>query len=269
MALTLTAIIVALVSTVFLVQNNFFSRQVARTAAQDNARSVTELIGSDVRSVTANGIVVADHRELVVHSPMALAGVCAQIPGPLTSVYVDGGMAGLDTSQVSGFALRDPLTGAWTYYDIPSWSTIESSGGHPASDCAGNGADTVGASGNFMRLRKLRSYTGFNPALGTVLMLYRNVELAFQQSEMDPATWGLFRGIYGDSLVEFATGMDTTSGFWYRTGGSTYASQVTGAGLPLVDAVRVRSEAEERATSGGARPITYGWSVNMILRNVK
>ena len=269
MALTLTAIIVALVSTVFLVQNNFFSRQVARTATQDNARSVTELIGSDVRSVTDDGIVVADHRQLVVRSPMVLAAVCAQIPGPLTTVYVDGGLAGLDTLEVSGFALRDPASGAWTYYDIPSWGTIESTGGQPAGDCAANGADTIGASGDFMRLRKLKSYAGSNPALGTVLMLYRNVELSFQQSQMDPTTWGLFRGIYGDTLVEFATGMDTTSGFWYRTGGSTYASQVTGTGLPLIDAIRVKSEAAERAPTGGAKDITYGWSVNMILRNVK
>jgi hypothetical protein len=268
-ALTLTAVIVALVSTVFLVQNNFFSRQVVRSVAQDNARSVTDIIGSDVRSVMGSGIVVADHRDLVVHSPMSLAVVCAQIPGPLTSVYLDGGGAGLDTSEVSGFGLRDPVTGAWTYYDIPSWSSIESSGGQPASDCAGNGADTVGASGDFMRLRRLRTYAGSNPALGTVLMLYRNVEFVFRQSDMDSTAWGLFRGIYGDSLVEFATGMDTTSGFWYRTGGSTYASQVTGASLSLIDAIRVKSEAEERATTGGEKGITYGWSVNMILRNVR
>jgi hypothetical protein len=268
-ALTLTAVIVALVSTVFLVQNDFFSRQVVRSVAQDNARGVTDVIASDVRSVMDSGIVVANHRELVVRSPMALAVVCAQIPGPLTTVYLDGGMAALDTSEVSGFGVRDPVTGAWRYYDIPSWGTIESTGGQPANDCVANGADTVGASGGFMRLRKLRSYTGSNPALGTVLMLYRNVEFAFQQSEMDSTAWGLFRGIYGDSLVEFATGMDTASGFWYRTGGSTYASQVTGTSIPLIDAIRVKSEAEERAVTGGEKGITYGWSVNMILRNVK
>lgn len=256
-----------LVSTVFLVQNNFFSRQVARSEAQDNARSVTEAIGSDVRSTMEDGVVVATHHDLVVHSPMVLAVVCAHAgPGRVT-VQMDGGTAGLDTDELSGFAVRDSVTGAWTYHDLPSWQTIRSGGGAPAAECAGNGADTVGATADFARLRNLADYLGSLPPVGTMLMLYRNVEFTFQQSDMDPTTWGLFRGIYGNNLVEFATGMDTTSGFEYRTGGSTYASSVTGSSLSLIDAIRVTADAKEKPTTGGQSSITYGWSVNFILRN--
>ena len=45
-ALTLSSVIVALVSSVFLTQNNFYRFVIQRTRVQDNLRVVTDLIGS-------------------------------------------------------------------------------------------------------------------------------------------------------------------------------------------------------------------------------
>ena len=266
MALTLTSVIVILVSTVFLVQNHFFSEQLLRSAAHDNARMVTEYIGEDLRSVMPGGMVVAERKDMVFHAPVVVATVCAT-PHDKATVYIEGGTAALDTAEIGGFAIRNDTTGAWTYYDTPGWGTIYDGGGNPADECSNNGADTTGAYDEFTRLKGLKGYVGYDPQEGTLLMLYRNVEFKFATSGMDTTTVGLYRGIYGKTSVEFATGMDTSAAFQYRTGGSSYANSVTGASLTSVDAVRIVAEARERQETGGVQDITYGWSVNLVLRN--
>ena len=90
------------------------------------------------------------------------------------------------------------------------------------------------------------------PSEGDVLMLFRETTFKIQRSELDPRTWGLFRQIYGDSLVEFATGMDSiTAQFQYRTGGTTYADAVTGSALGDIDVVRIVADARKPAATGG------------------
>ena len=119
-----------------------------------------------------------------------------------------------------------------------------------------------------MRLERIDDYHGSWPALGTVMMFYRTVDYRIQTSTMDPSTLGLFRGLYGGTLVELATGLDSSSGFLYRTGGSSYATSVSGAAsLGQIDAVRIVAQARTRPQAGGAEDVTYGWAVNVHLRN--
>lgn len=267
-ALTLSSVLVILVGTTFLVQNQYYATQLARTATQDNARTVTEMVASELRALTDSAVVMAENQRLVVRSPMVMAVVCAQVSSPTRIVVqMDGGEAGLTTDEVTGFGIR-ASTGRWSYYDITGWDRIDASGGNPPAECAANGADTVGISGDFARLQRINTYAGSWPANGTVMMIYRSVEYRIQTSTMDPSTLGLFRGIYGSTLVELATGLDATSGFLYRTGGSSYATSVSGAAsLGAIDAIRIVAEARTRPQTGGTEDITYGWGVNVHLRN--
>jgi len=269
-ALTLSSVLVILVGTTFLVQNRYYATQLARTTTQDNARTVTEMVASELRGLTDSAVVIATNQRLVVRSPMVMAVVCAQLTSPTRiAVQMDGGEAGVTTDEVTGFGIRSS-TGRWSYYDISGWSRIQSSGGNPAAGCAANGADTVGISGDFVRLQRIDSYAGSWPANGTVMMIYRTVEYTIQTSTMDPSTLGLFRGMYGSTLVELATGLDSSSGFLYRTGGASYATSVTGAAsLGTIDAIRIVAEARTRPQTGGTEDITYGWGVNVHLRNAR
>jgi hypothetical protein len=106
------------------------------------------------------------------------------------------------------------------------------------------------------------------PDEGDVLLLFRETTFRIQDSELDPGRLALFRQIYGGSLVEFASGMDTTAQFQYRTGGTTYADTVIAASLDDIDAVRIVADARKPARSGGQQDVTFGWSVNVALRNV-
>ena len=172
--------------------------------------------------------------------------------------------------DVAGFAVRD-IVGGWDYYDV-DWTTIDdgSSSGVIAGLCYANGADTVGARADFHSLTNLDSYHPTVPGLGDVILLFAETTFKFQTSVLDPTTVGLFRRASGESLVEFATGMDSTAQFQYRTTeNSSYEESVSGPSLGDIDVVRIVSEVKERAPPGIEGAIRYGWSVNVALRNVR
>jgi hypothetical protein len=212
------------------------------------------------------GFVVAGPRTLTVRSPVRLLSVC-DVDGFDAHVHNEGGETGLSTAEIAGVAWLDQSNGDWDYRTT-TWSYIDGTGGAPAVDCADNGADTTWATSEFHRIRRLSLLFSAMPDEGDILMLYRETTFKIQDSALEPGTLGLFRGSYGQPLVEFATGMDSTAQFQYRTGGSTYADTIASAGLTSIDAVRIVADARRRAESGAQNDVTYGWSMNLVLRNL-
>lgn len=267
MSTTLASILLVMVGTVFLVQSETYGLQYERVGAHDNARTVTGMIAGDLRSVSRGGIVVAQPDSVVIRSPMVMAAVCAT-SGSFAYVQFEGGEDELDTDEVGGIVVLNDTTNTWSYYNA-TWSDIDGGTAQAATNCYAAGADTVGATAEFHRMKKLSNLYGSLPPAGTILQIFRETTYALRTSALDSTTIGLYRGIYGDTLVEFATGMDSTAGFQYRTGGPFYASSVTGGSLQSIDAVRIVAEARKAAPSGGRDPIVYGWSVNVFLRNAR
>ena len=100
-------------------------------------------------------------------------------------------------------------------------------------------------------------------------MLFRETTFSIRTSQLDPTTLGLFRSDFGGTAVEFATGIDTTAQFQYRTSAGSYVDTVAAGSLPNVDAVRLVLDARKPPATGGAEDVTFGWSVNVPLRNVR
>jgi len=265
-ALVLSSVLIMLVSTTFLVQNQYYSSQILHAGAHDNARVATERVTSEIRSVMENGILVAGPRTLTLRSPIVVAMVCDR-QGAEAHVHFEGGLAGLDADEVAGVAVRDSTTGAWAY-ETASWAALDGGAIQAAAGCFEEGADTVGASAEFRTLGQLDVLFGAAPAQGVAVMLYRETTFKIQESELDPGRLGLFRRIYGGAFVEFATGMDTSAQFQYRTGGSTYGDTITSASLGDIDAVRIVADARKPARTGGQQDVTFGWAVTVALRNV-
>ncbi len=261
----LSSVVVVLVGTTFLVQNRYYATEVKRALVHDNARAVTDLLTPVIRSVTEGGVVVAGPRTLTVRTPIVIAVVCNR-QANFADVYNEGGESAIDTLEVAGVALRDTLTGAWTYANT-DWSNIDGSGGAPANDCAAKGADTTGVAANFHRIRRLASLTGL-PDEGDLLMIFRETTFSFAPSAMDSSTWALYRQPYGQTPVEYATGIDTTAAFQYRVNGS-YVDTVSAGQLDLIDAVRISANARLPAPTGGVEDVSFGWSVNIQLRNLR
>ena len=208
-ALTLSSVIVALVSSVFLTQNNFYRFVIQRTRVQDNLRVVTDLIASEVRGVAGGGVTTAESRRFVVRLPIAMGGVCHD-QGTDGRVYMPG-LSQIYGNEVAGYARQDGA-GDWTYTP-DTWSNLlVSSGSGDANEClTRNGADTVGAITDFGRLLISGGTT-----LGEVIMIYREVEFKIDRSQLDPQTLAVYRGVTGDTLREFATGITPDTRFQYR-----------------------------------------------------
>lgn len=264
----LSSFVLLLVSSTFLVQNNYYSSQTQRTGAQDNARTATELMASEVRSAMGDGFVVAGARTLTVRSPMVLGVICNRSGAGVADVHTEGGQARLDPGEIAGLAVRDEVTGGWTYATA-SWASLDGSDATSASSCATNGADTTGVATEFHRLVGLDGLFSPVPDEGAVIMLFRETTFEIRTSVMDPPALGLFRAPFADSLLEFATGMDTTARFQYRIDQATYTDTVTSGFLADIDAVRIVANARKRAQTGGRDDITFGWAVNVAVRNVR
>ena len=268
-ALSISSVLIILVGSVFLTQNNFYSHVLLRSQVQENARAVTELVASDVRSLAPGGIILADSTRLVVRAPMATALICGRQGGSDVMVHVSGGLASIDTNEVGGYGYRDPGTGAWTYYDH-TWSELYATGGNPAIRCFINGADVSGAWPEFIRMKSVESDTGIDNTVlddGThVLIFYRKTEFRFDNSVLVPGDRALFRGIYGSTLVEFATGMATTAQFQYRTG-PTWVKYVAPASLSTVDAIRVVAQSVGKGDTSAQLGYDFGWTVDIPLAN--
>lgn len=264
--MVLSSVLVMLIATVFVVQTDFYETQLQRTAAQDNARAVTEFVSSELRTAMAGSMVVANDTQLVVRAPLALAVVC-DVQGSRVHVHFEGGEAGLDTDAVSGLGVYNDTTDTWSYYST-TWKYIDNSANDSDERCADEGTDTTGISDEFNRLRRIQNLHGSTPPRGTLLMFFKEWEFLLTTSALDSTTVGLFVGTYGDDLTEYASGMDTTAQFLYRTGGTTYSSPITGGGLANIDAVRIVAHTRVRAPSGGRDDVTAGWTVDVPLRNV-
>ncbi len=163
-------------------------------------------------------------------------------------------------------AIRNMSAGTWDYRNA-AWSALNGGMTSAASECAGAGADTSGVVSQFRMIDQLEGLYGSAPTPPAVLMLFRETTFKIQSSVLDPAVLALFRGNYGQPLVEFATGLAATAKFQYRTGGTTYADTVTAAQVSNIDAVRIVADARMPPETGGAGDVTFGWSVNVALRN--
>jgi prepilin-type N-terminal cleavage/methylation domain-containing protein len=266
-ALVLSSFVIMLVSNAFLQQNRFYSTQTLRTGVQDNVRAATELMAREIRNTAEDGVVQAQPLNFTVRSPMAVAVVCNRVNALAADIMTDGGESALQTAAVAGLALRGG--GTWDYQNA-AWSTIDGSDGLSAAACAANGADTLGASTDFHRLVGTSIYFPGGLNAGDVVMIFRETTFTIQTSQLDSTGLGLFRTEYGGSAVEFATGIDSTAGFHYRVEGTTtWSDAITGGSLADIEFIRIDVDSRRPAPTGGVDDITFGWTVDVPLRNIR
>jgi hypothetical protein len=148
---------------------------------------------------------------------------------------------------------------------------MHTSGGTPALQCYTGGADTTGASANFLRMSNIDNDTGITrntlAAQGAVLMFFRKSHFKFASSMLVPGDRSLWWGPYGGTLSELVTGMAAAAHFEYRTGASTWAKTVSGAKLDSVTAIRFQSQAIGRGSTSAQLNYDFGFTVDIPLAN--
>ncbi len=98
-------------------------------------------------------------------------------------------------------------------------------------------------------------------------MIYRDVEFKIDQSELDPKTLAVYRGVTGDTLREFSTGITPDTRFQYRLPTGTYQNSITGVALDSIKYIRVIASAIATDSIGGIESYSYEWTADIPLRN--
>jgi len=260
----LSTLIVSMVASVFLVQNEFYSDSVRRSALHESVRGSTALVTAQLQGVAPGGIVAADSDSVSFRIPLAVGGVCG-ISGSETYILLPLGGEAVDPAEVAGYAVRDGA-GDWTYNDA-SWATFFTSSGRPAAQvCRGMGADTTGATGDFYRLDGLSA----SPALrvGDLVMIYRQRTLKLATSTLDSASTALFTGPSGGTLTEFASNLTPSSGFQYRLANQAHwRDRATGGNLGRIAVVRFSARGAAASARMGRDSLTFDLTVLVHLQN--
>jgi len=265
-ALTLASVLGMLVSTVFLVQNQTYADQAGRIVAARNVRGVIQTVSAQVRMSMEGGIIVADSVTLTVRTPMGVGAVCGYRGGGGTALHMEGGRSGLDTAYVAGIGISDGA-GGWSIYE-KSWDDLTGDNEEADDNCADEAADTVGVSDDFFELREVDSYHGTRPALGGLVMLFRETEFKFDDSVLEPGTTALFKGNDIDGFREFASGLDSTAAFSYRVAG-TYVSSVSSPTSVDIEAIHISAVAIVTAFTGGRSDSSMDLSATIHLGNAR
>lgn len=257
-ALSLSGLIVLLVTASFVAQNDYYAYIMDRQIVQETARSVVEYVATELRAVTADGFTVAEGERLAIRQPLGLGAVCGSQSAD-SYVHLTLDVAELDTDDVAGYAIRDGV-GSWAYA-AASWSSISSGSGDAAAACADRGADTAGVADEYRSLRLADP----PPDPGTVVLLFRELELEIGDSELRPGTRALFASTGGGGSMELGTGLTGEAGFRYLLDGS-YVSTVSGADLGGIEGVRLIVEAESAREQP---PFAYTLTLDVPLTNAR
>jgi hypothetical protein len=263
-AMVLSTLVVALVTSVFLVQNGFYADAVKTSALHESVRSAVSLVSSQLRGVAPGGIVEAEADSVTFRVPLAVGGVCA-VNGSETFLLLPTGGEGIDGEEVAGYAVQDDL-GLWSY-TAEAWGSIYgSAGATPAGTCSLAGADTTGASADFYRLDGMVASPALQP--GDLVMIYREATLRLGTSGLDGSSTALFTGPVGSTLTEFASGLTAASAFEYRFAGQTnWRDRVPGGNKDRIATIRFSALGAVASSRASRDSLTFNLTVTVPLRN--
>ena len=266
-AMVLSSVVVMLVTSVFMAQNRFYSETVKRAALHESVRTAAALVSSEMRGLTAGGIVAAEPDSLMIRAPLVMGVVCG-VDERKSYIFLPLGGEAFGADEVSGYALR-AADGSWSYRDGGWASFHHSSGSGPAGVCAEAGSDVRGAVADFHRLDDLAASGSLRP--GDLVMLYQERVLKLATSVLDPSTMGIYRGPSGSTLSEAVTGLTGESGFRYELPSQPgFQDRVLGTGN-LQSIQRIQFTAAGASPSGrpGGGSSTFRLTATVPPKNVR
>jgi prepilin-type N-terminal cleavage/methylation domain-containing protein len=207
-ALTMTAVIGAAVTGVFISQSKFFDHQEKVGFARGVTRGATNMIMSELRMLEIDqGIMEATNTKITARVPIGMGVICRVGGGGLTVSRLPSDQSIVGENGYYGFAYRR-ADGTYDYRD----EAQKPSGGN-SSYCAGAGVRLV--AGSYVQ-RLNYSDAGQPPAdTGAVVLLYAKVTYEFKASDAVPGRIGLWRHVESGNpgAEELVAPFDTTAKF--------------------------------------------------------
>lgn len=227
-ALVLTAVIGAAVTSVFVNQSAFYDTQAQVTEARSVSRAAVNMLARELRAVdTTVGIEAIGPDSLRVKVPFAMGVACGiALTGRLhvsvfpvdSAVFVQAQNLINSGGATGGYAWRDPATGAW---DPESLGGAGIQAALITDRCQPAGITTSFLDNtNRARVVSLQAPSGSVPDAVPV-MLYQVVTYRFAASVLVPGTRGLWREVAGRPAEELAAPFDASARFrFYILNGS-------------------------------------------------
>ncbi|MHB1170629.1 MAG: prepilin-type N-terminal cleavage/methylation domain-containing protein [Longimicrobiales bacterium] len=211
-ALVLTAVVGAAVTSVFVSQNAFYDTQEQVTEARAVSRAATNMMLTELRAVeTTDGILAAGPDSLRVKVPFALGVSCGVSGGTLqvSVLPVDSATWTQGRAGYGGYAWRDPSSGIYDSY----------SGGSVSNASSPSRCETISPpiTTTYAQMNG-RSHVVSLPAPSSVpvaapVMLYQVVTYRFAESVLLPGERGLWRHVAGQAAEELAAPFDASARF--------------------------------------------------------
>ena len=233
-ALTIASIVGAALIKVMLTQSRATRQNEAWREARTVSRGSVNRLVNDLRSVEANGGLenaAVSGKSITLRVPYAIGIACTAGTSPLIVSLLPRNAD--DSSRFAGFAWRDVVSGAYTYFPSFATPTVITP---PSATCDLQGVFTVPASGPTPAGTILSlSWGPANPAqrAGSTILLLQRVRYRFAPSVAVDSAFGLFRAVNVSSgwvEEELAAPFDSTARFGLiLTGQDTAATVIPGS----------------------------------------
>lgn len=213
-ALVLTAVVGAAVTSVFVSQNAFYDTQEQATEARAVSRAATNMMLTELRAVeTTDGIIAAGADSLRVKVPFALGVSCGVASGNLhvSIIPTDSVTWAQGRANYAGYSWRDPAVG--TYASQASTSISNAASGGRCATLSPSITTTYAVMNGRSHVVQLASPSAGTVPVAAPVMLYNVVTYRFDDSVLLPGERGLFRQVQGGAPEELAAPFDESARF--------------------------------------------------------
>lgn len=267
-AMVLTTVIGAAVTSVFVSQSRFYDAQEKVTAARAVSRAAINMMLTELRAIeTSQGIIAASQDSLVALVPYALGIACPK-DGVLHASIMPVDSVIFANARFAGYAWHDGTTNQYTYIHGGS-ATVVGTG----NKCAGMALPitTFTAAGERGRVVNLPIPPMPTPAAppAAALLLYQKVTYRFA-----PSTWitagqrALWRQVDGRQAEELAAPFDPSARFRFYVLDNPVAQDAPPAVLAELRGVElVMTGRSELRDSEGERSRTTAMRTAIFFRN--
>ena len=209
-ALTIIAIIGLAMTKLILGQTRSFQYDNGSRRARAAARSAMNILITDLRMTQDNGGVTAvdntNNRKVTVRVPTVFGFVCELTGAGIVAALVPTDSFQTATGKYGGYAVRDSVSGNYTYVLATPLDTIQPTG---SGRCHGGSvnifADTARLAGRAGGVYVMTPIPPLTAAVGSVMFLWQTVTYEFKASTIYPGRLGLYRTVTGRA------GTDSTS----------------------------------------------------------
>jgi hypothetical protein len=264
-ALVMTGVIGAAITSVFVTQSSFYDRQEKESFARGVTRGATNVLTSDLRMVERDsGVVQASSSRLVLRVPYIMGVSCGGSGGTTMVVrHLRTDPILLADTVYSGYA-RMRADGSYRYHDLPSGSSHRPTLNDGNATCVAAGIDSIRGGGGTLTIPTPAS-ADIAPA-GHPVLLYQLVTYEFKTVA---GQLGLWRTVHrkGGSGELMVAPFAPTAGFRFYVNDEPLSQAEPPAVLRELTGIEIRMDAMSQRPDRDGTHRTVPLATSVFFKN--